>query len=74
MTETKPDMVDLDVYCYLCKLATSFPVRRSGFLAWKSGGLIQETLSELTKEQRELMISGTCSACFEKLFSGTEEE
>jgi hypothetical protein len=73
MTEAK-DTVEIGVTCQMCKLRTSFPVSRGGYLAWKDGGLIQKVLSELSKEQRELMISGTCSHCFEKLFSGTEEE
>jgi hypothetical protein len=70
---SKPEMVELEVYCRMCQLRTSFPVRRAGYVAWKDGGLIQKVLSELSKEQRELMISGTCGACFEKLFTGEEE-
>ena len=73
MTEAK-DMVEIGAGCTMCSQRFIIQASRTGYNAWKSGGLIQKVLSELSKEDRELLISGTCSACFEKLFSGTEEE
>jgi hypothetical protein len=65
--------VEIDIYCHMCKGRTSFRVSRDGFQAWRDGSLIQKALPELSKDQRELMISGTCPTCFDKLF-GNEDD
>jgi hypothetical protein len=38
------------------------------YLAWCEGKLIQKAMPELTKDERELLISGTCGPCFDRLF------
>jgi len=36
--------------------------------AWENGELIQDALPYLTAGERELLISGTCDDCWEKMF------
>ena len=43
---------------------------RAGFNSWLHGELIQKALPELTKDERELLVSGTCAQCFDKMFEG----
>jgi hypothetical protein len=40
--------------------------------AWQRGGLIQRAMPSLSEEDREMMISGTCAPCWEKMFSEDE--
>ena len=35
---------------------------------WKNGTVIQEAMPYLNSDQREMMISHTCSVCWDKLF------
>ena len=56
------------IECKHCKESHSFKAREDGLEAWKRGGFIQEVLDDLEDWQRELLISGTCNDCFDKLF------
>ena len=47
-------------------------VRVCDLMAWKSGQNIQRAFPEMPKERRELLISGTHSDCWDRLFA--EEE
>lgn len=41
---------------------------------WRGGGLIQNVAPNLDADDRELLISGTCQVCWDKLFPPEEEE
>lgn len=58
--------------CRLCNQVTDLTVNIEGFIAWQGGELIQEALPELSADQRELLISGTCPKCWDKLFPPDE--
>lgn len=51
-----------------CGQEYDVPVTDAQVGAWKAGALIQRAMPELTPDQRELLISGTCSACWRKMF------
>ncbi len=61
------------VPCRLCKEVTDLTVNIEGFVAWQGGKLIQDALPELSADQRELLISGTCDKCWNELFGSDEE-
>lgn len=42
--------------------------------AWQGGVLIQRAMPGLSVDQRELLISGTCGECWERIFPAEEEE
>ena len=65
--------VDLEVRCTQCGEEFKIEAPRAGFNSWLHGELIQKALPELAKEERELLVSGTCSDCFDKLFPPWEE-
>jgi hypothetical protein len=56
-----------------CKQIYTVEVSRAGFRNWQGGMLIQKALPELNADQRELLISQTCGACWEKMFSEDEK-
>jgi hypothetical protein len=35
---------------------------------WQAGKYIQDAMPYLSKGERELLISGTCDECFDKMF------
>ena len=61
------------VPCRMCQETTDLKVNFQGFVNWKSGELIQEALPELSCDERELLISGTCGTCFDELFPSEDE-
>jgi len=61
------------VPCRLCDTVHDLTVNVEGFVNWQAGEFIQEALPELSCDERELLISGTCSTCFDELFPSEDE-
>lgn len=58
----------VSVGCAYCLEVHTFECSTQGVVAWQAGELIQNALPELSDDQRELMISGTCGKCWDKMF------
>lgn len=59
--------------CPVCGLTSDVEVDPNGFQEWKAGALIQKALPGLTPDERELLISGTHPACWEKLWGDDKD-
>lgn len=63
------------VVCPFCHKATTIQVVEKDYYAWKFDGvLIQNAMPYLPANVREMLISGMCDECQEKMFSSSEEE
>ena len=58
--------------CLHCGKKSLVEVDRDKLKRWQAGELIQKVWPEWTADQRELLITGTHSECWEKMFP--EEE
>ena len=58
--------------CRQCTVSVEMPVNRRDVVDWKGGKYIQDAMPYLSADQRELLISGTCGTCFDKMFGGSE--
>lgn len=56
------------VRCLSCNEQHSLTVPTAGWVRWMQGYLIQDALPSLNPDQRELLISNTCPACFSAMF------
>ena len=61
-------MITLIVNCIMCGSEHSIAVPEEGFNQWQRGVAIQYALPGLTASERELLISGVCPVCWDKLF------
>ena len=56
--------------CRLCRTKHVVIVPAAGYLKWAKGqAKIQEALPGLTDDERELLVSGICGQCFDKMFA-----
>ena len=55
--------------CLRCGETTVIRANVSDIVAWQNGELIQDVLSYLSDDERELLISKTCGKCFDIFFS-----
>ncbi len=55
--------------CRWCKKVFFFMINPKDFLDWKHGTLIQIAMPYLDAGQRELIVSNTCSDCFDSMFA-----
>ena len=61
--------------CVVCgKRHDSIVLDAERYYQWKAGSCVQDVFPEMTEEQREILISGTCPECWDALFSKEDEE
>ena len=59
--------------CVQCKETQSITVGNEDLVNWHNGELIQDAMPYLSAGEREVLVSGTCGSCFDKMFGGAEE-
>jgi hypothetical protein len=60
---------EVAVTCVKCHKNKSLSVCKENFELWiRFGGLLQDVMPYLDADERELLISSTCSSCWEKMF------
>jgi len=63
----------MKIKCIQCKQEVEIPVTEEQVLNWiEKGTFIQNEFPELSTSQREMLLSGICEDCWNKLFP--EEE
>lgn len=55
------------VVCLICKGMSEVAVRPSDFEAWQAGKLSQEAFPYLTPGERDLLTTGICEKCNDKI-------
>jgi hypothetical protein len=60
--------------CVVCDQYEIWSLDRQAVESWQEGELIQNAFPDMSMSDRELLISGTHPACWDKLFPGEEEE
>jgi hypothetical protein len=60
--------------CVVCNQYEIWSLNRQAVESWQGGELIQNAFPDMSMSDRELLISGTHPACWDKLFPGEEEE
>ena len=61
-------MIKSTVYCVHCNEDYDIMVDPTDLKRWYDGEFIQVALDYLTDDERELLMSGTCGKCWDKLF------
>lgn len=64
----------VEVECLCCKTKHTILVPTAGYKKWASGqAKIQHAMPMLTADERELLMSGICGRCFDKIFEDCED-
>lgn len=71
---TKEDLLTIVAVCRRCRQDESIDVGIMDYALWKGGAYIQEAMPYLTADQREILMSGTCGGCFDRMFAIQEDE
>ena len=62
------DAVTVIVGCIKCAEAQHISVGIADVDAWENGALIQDAMPYLSADDREILISGICGKCFDKIY------
>lgn len=59
----------MKIECGECGELKDVPIQPDDFERWENGEFIQNAAPYLSSDHRELLISGTCGECFERMFA-----
>lgn len=62
------------IVCGECYKPKELSFDQEDWKRWKAGTLIQDAMPYLTLDERELLISGTCGGCFDKMCASSQDE
>ena len=54
--------------CLLCNKSYNIKMSVEDYVSWSNGALVQNAFPYLSPDQREMIINGTHSECFDKAF------
>ena len=60
--------------CPKCGKLQTVKVEQSQYHRWMAGENIQKAMPNLTPNEREVLLSGICPECWEKIFPSENEE
>lgn len=70
-----PKLINVEKTCNHCDETFTFQADQVGLELWQSGAeLIQWALPKLGAGWRELLVSGTCSDCFDEIMAEEEDD
>ena len=58
--------------CPFCGRANEVAVNEIDYLDWQDGMMAQDAFPYLSADEREMLISGICGECWDKMFGGDE--
>ena len=64
----------IEAECRMCGKQFRLKAEKEDIHKWMNGMNNQDALPYMPAEERELLISGTCPECWNKLFPAEEEE
>lgn len=62
-------MKTISKQCMMCNQIVEIEVKIEDYQSWQEGAHIQNAFPYLTIDEREMLVSGTCGPCFDKMFS-----
>ena len=67
-------MIDIDTECPMCCETHIIKVAIDDYIRWQHGELIQKSFPYLSAEEREMIKTGICGKCWDKMFGGSDDE
>lgn len=61
------DMVRLEVRCPFCNKINYIVLGRIKLAQWQAGMNVQDAFPNTSKDDRELLVSGVCKACWDEM-------
>jgi hypothetical protein len=60
--------ITFDRTCPICKKVNSVTVKKKDYDRWRAGTLIQNAFPYLKPDEREILKTGICNSCWDKMF------
>ena len=60
--------------CHFCGHSHEVEVNDMDYLDWQDGELVQNAFPYLSAGEREMLVSGICPTCWDKMFKTDDDE
>lgn len=67
-------MMTILTTCPICGKVNEVNVKFEDYLRWQGGDLIQDAFPYLNANDRELLLSGICSKCWDKMYGENDDD
>ena len=67
-------MVTISRQCPLCGKINTVEVKEEDYMDYQNGAFAQDCFPYLTRDEREIIISGICTKCWDVMFKDTEDD
>ena len=64
----------LEKTCIICNSVHEINVTAQQYSDWQNGALAQKVFTNLSSDERELLISGVCGKCFDCFFEDDDDD
>ncbi len=64
--------VSISTVCPFCGRSNEVEVNENDYWDWQDGMLVQDAFPYLSADEREMLITGICPTCWDKMFGGDE--
>lgn len=72
MRKVNLEEVTIVTACPFCGHANEIAVNEMDYWDWKDGELAQNAFPYLSADEREMLISGICPSCWDRMFGGED--
>lgn len=69
----KQEIINLELKCQCCGNVYKVPVIKEQYDHYIRTGDVMESFPDMSLDMREILISGICGYCFDKLFADEED-
>ena len=66
-------MVTISRQCPICGKINTVEVKEEDYRDYQNGALVQNCFPYLTRDEREIIISGICTKCWDFMFDTNQE-
>jgi hypothetical protein len=63
----------ISLNCVSCQTPHNLTVPAQNYMDWRNGTYIQNALSMLNKDDREMLVSGICPECWDAMFGDDDD-
>ncbi len=67
-------MMTILTTCPICGKVNEVNVKFEDYLRWQDGELVQNAFPYLNANDRELLLSGICSKCWDKMYGENDDD
>lgn len=67
------ELIGIECGCPLCGFKKVIVVRHTDYIDWMGGARTQDAFPYVPAAEREMLISGICSDCYDRMFADSDE-